>query len=45
MCTVNFQALITVPIPLPKTLRFGFFIELLQSTVLVVNSGGVACNP
>jgi hypothetical protein len=44
MCTINFQALITIPNPGPTTLCIEFYIELPQTTVMMVNSNKVAYN-
>jgi hypothetical protein len=42
MCTINFHDLITIANPGPTTLRIGFHIKLLQTTVAMANAGGVA---
>jgi hypothetical protein len=44
MCTINFQALITISNPGPMTLRIGFHIELPQTTVAMVNGSSVTYN-
>ncbi len=42
MCTIDFQALITIPNPGLTTLRVGFYIKLPQTTVVMVNGNNVA---
>ncbi len=44
MCTIDFHALITLANLGPAMLRVGFYIKLLQTTVAMVNAGGVAYN-
>jgi hypothetical protein len=44
MFTINFHALITIVNPGLTMLCVGFYIELLQTTVAMVNAGGVAYN-
>jgi hypothetical protein len=44
MCTISFQALITIPNPGPTTLRVGFYNKLLQTTVAMVDGNNVAYN-